>query len=99
MPTPCHDTARLQTAVFDMDCLSQSACSEISAIARLALVALETPDGYKHLEAIAQALTAIRNKADETQGFATSVAEELGCDSKDASIERRHIAMMESSHV
>lgn len=101
--SPCHDTTRLQTAVFDIDCLQQTAFSEISAIASLALAALKTPDGYKHFETIAKALLAIRGKADETQDLIITVAEEVGCDSKDTGTERRlaayAAAAKESSHV
>lgn len=53
------DIHRLQVAIMNMDSLAQGGFSEISAIAKLALVAMETPYGYLHPETIAQALRAI----------------------------------------
>lgn len=102
-PTPCNDLRRLQTAVFDMDCLAQGGFSEISAIAKLALAALETPDGYRHPETIAHALRAIWGKADDTENHINGQAEEVGCNYRDPNADRRSAAQrsarQETCHV
>lgn len=90
--TPCADIRRLQAAIFDMDCIAQGAFSEISAIAKLALAALETPDGYHHPETIAHALLAIRGKADDTKNCIGCQAEEVGCNYQDPRAGRRMAA-------
>jgi hypothetical protein len=50
---------QLRETIKLMDCLAQSGFSEISSIAKLALSYLETPDGYRHIDNIANALVAI----------------------------------------
>ena len=69
----------LRNAVGWMDCLAQGGFSEISAIAKLALARLETPEGYRHLDVIASALMVIWSKAEDTQKAITDHAEEFGC--------------------
>lgn len=91
-PTPSTDIRRLQAAVYDMDCLAQGGFSEISAIAKLALAAMETPDGYRHPETIAQALRAIWGKADDIENCINCEAEEVGCNYRDPNTQRRYAA-------
>jgi hypothetical protein len=55
----CNDIERLHGAIGSMDALSQEGFSEISAIAKIALVALEHPEGYRHPENVAQVLRTI----------------------------------------
>lgn len=90
--SPCNDLRRLQAAVYDMDCLANGGFSEITAIARLALLALETPDGYRHPEIIAQALNAILGKAENIESCINYEAEEVGCNYQDPNTERRYAA-------
>lgn len=60
----CKDISKLRATITGMDELSQGGFSAIAAIAQLALVALEHPDGYLHPENIAHALQAIWVKAE-----------------------------------
>jgi len=82
------DVQKLRNAVKFMDCLSQSGFSEISSIAKLALCSLETPDGYRHLNDIANALKTILDKADDTQNCINIEAEQVGCSYADESQHR-----------
>ncbi len=72
-----------------MDCLSQGGFSEISSIAKLALSRLETPDGYQHLDDIANALAAIWGTAERIQNCINSEAELVGCNYVDDAQRRR----------
>lgn len=91
-PSKSNDIRRLQAAVYDIDALSQCGFSEISGIAKLALVALEHPDGYLHPEIIAQAFSAIWSKAENIENCINSEAEEVGCNYSDQDAERRYSA-------
>ena len=91
-----HSTPEVQTlrdTVELMDCLSQSGFSEISSVAKLALSRLETPDGCRHLDDIANALAAIWGKADDIQNCINSQAEEVGCNYVDDAKRRRWDAL------
>jgi hypothetical protein len=83
------EVQKLRNAVEFMDCLSQSGFSEISSIAKLALSRLETPDGYRHLDNIVNALKAIWGKADDIQNCTNSEAEQVGCNYVDDAQRRR----------
>ena len=83
------EVQKLRNAVEFMDCLSQGGFSEIASIAKLALSSLETPDGYRHLDNIANALKAIWGKADDIQNCINSQAEEVGCNYVDDAQRRR----------
>lgn len=87
-----NDVKLLQGAVHFMDALAQEGFSEISAIAKLALAALETPDGYRDTETIARALRAIWYKADDIENCINHQAEEVGCNYRDPNAERRYAA-------
>lgn len=95
--TPCTDLRRLQAAITSMDACAQDAFSEISAIAKLAMMAMETPDGYRHPETIVSALRAIWGKADVAQDSINYEAEEVGCGYIDPSIELRYVAQLAAS--
>lgn len=79
----------LQNACSFMDALSQSALSEIGAIAQLALVSLETPEGHGHVERLAFAFKAIWNRADDTMKCINAEAEQVGCNHVDEAERRR----------
>jgi len=83
------EAQKLRGVIEFMDCLSQGGLSEISSIAKLALSRLETPDGYDHLDDIANALAAIWGKADETQNCINAEAEQVGCNYIDEAWRRR----------
>lgn len=79
----------LRTALINVDAFSQSAFSEIASIANLALLCLETPEGYRRMDDIANALVTIRNKANETENCINSQAEQVGCNYVDEVRQRR----------
>lgn len=75
-----NELARLQNAITDMDALSQSAFSEIAAIARLAVKALEADANNSLINVdIIHAFNAIQCKADDVQNCINYQAEEVGC--------------------
>lgn len=79
----------LCTTIETMDRLAQVGLNEIEAIARLALLSLETPDGQRNIENVALALHAIVQKADFTCDAITYEADEVGRGYKDDSRMRR----------
>ncbi len=84
------DTVKnLRNAIEFMDCVSQGAFAQISSIAKLALSRLETPDGYQHLDDIANALALIWCKADDIQNCIGSEAEKVGCNYVDDAQRKR----------
>ena len=82
----------LRDTILTIDCLSQGGFSEIASIARLALSRLETQDGYRHLDDIANALSAIWGRADDTKNCINSEAGEVGCAFVDEARNRRMAA-------
>ena len=80
---------RLAGTIEFIDCLAEEGLSEISSIARLALLSLETPSGYRNLNDIANALISIWSKADLTRDHIKSEAEQLGCEHSDDAKQRR----------
>lgn len=87
---------QLREAITLMDQISQGAFSEIAVIARLALASLKTPAGYSNIDDIFHVLTAISNKAVETENYLNSTAEEVGCHYKDVAMLSRWDARRES---
>lgn len=90
------EVQKLRNTVEFIDCLSQGGFSEIASIAKLALSSLETPDGYRHLDNIANALKAIWGKADDTQNCIGREAEQVGCDYTDDDQLRRWAAFRQA---
>ena len=76
-----------------MDGLSQDGFSQIAAIAKLALMSLETPDGHRSVDDIAHALNAIWAKAAEIQNHINAEAENVGCNHVEAPERRRWAAL------
>jgi len=91
--TPAATVQQLRIAVENMDALAHEGFSQITAIAKLALTALETPDGWQHPETIAQALTAIQGKAEVQNDCITSEALDVGIAHVDSARQRRFKAM------
>lgn len=73
------DLERLRDAIRSMDAISQEGFSRIEALARITLMALETPDAYRFPELIAQTLDTIAAVAQTSMDAANSSAEEVGC--------------------
>ena len=82
-------TKQLCEAVTEMDSASQSAFTEIATIAELALLSLETPEAYVNPECLAIVLKAIRNKALDAENHINSTVEEVECNYKSQSRNRR----------
>lgn len=84
---------QLRTAITEMDGMAQSGFSQIAAIARLALAALETPSAYTtNTENIACALQTISGIAFDIENCINCSAEAVGCNYKDEALERRYAA-------
>lgn len=91
-----HPTAELQDTVRLIDNRSQDAFNAISAICGLALVALESPEGYRSVNDLATALLAIKDRADETRDRISEDAGQVGCRWVDEAEERRSKAYFAS---
>jgi len=76
----------LGDAIRMMDCLSQDGFSQISAIAKLALRSLESPNGHLHIDNVFSALEAIAGKADDIENIINSEAEGVGFHYQDAAL-------------
>lgn len=87
---------KLRDTVRFMDNLSQNGFSEITAIARLALASLETPEGHHNLQCIVYAFRLISEKAQDVEGAINSMAEEVGCNYKDDALLRSYKAQYEA---
>lgn len=79
----------LEETVNTIDQLSQGGFSEIAAIASLALIALETPDGWRSIDDIVTVLETIRKKAKKVENLINVEAEQVGCNYKDEGEQRR----------
>jgi len=79
--TTAVDAKKLQGAIHTMDCLSQSAFSDITAIATLALSYIEHAgvDGAWRRENLVRALNIIRNRALDAENCINVEAENVGC--------------------
>lgn len=86
-------TEKLQATIRDMDGMAQDAFSEIAAIAKLVLAALENPITCNDTNAIAHVLGAIRSKALDAENCINAYAEEVGCNYVDEAERRRWAAM------
>jgi nucleoside-diphosphate-sugar epimerase len=73
------DALRLRGTIKDMDALSQEGFSRVEALARVALLALETPDAYRFPGLIAGVLETIAGIAQTTKDAASSSAADVGC--------------------
>lgn len=92
--TPKNDLAQ---AVKLMDSLSQEAFQSIIAVARLALIALESPAGHRNMSALAFALENIAAKADDAMTSINFEAEKVGHDWHDDASQRRNRAAREAA--
>lgn len=95
--TESNNTNDLRFAIQNMDCIAQKGLSEISAIAELALMALETTNPYRNPEIIAQALSAILTRSGDIENGINCEAESVGCNYTDSSSELRHAAKRAAS--
>jgi hypothetical protein len=86
------DIKKFKSAIIDMDSLSQGGFSKISSIARLALAAMGGPQHPCQDDDIANALTAIRDIADDSENCINARAEEVGANYLDHQFGRRLVA-------
>ena len=95
-------TATLQelcNAVNEMDGLAQSGFGEIASLARLALLAMEQPKTYANgfgMDAVADVLSAITNRAFDINNCINVTAERVGCNYVDDAQRRRWDAWREA---
>lgn len=94
---PAVTTDRLRDTIKDMDAISQDGFSRIEALARITLLALETPDACRFIELIAQTLDTIATVAQTSMDAVNSGAEEVGCNwvmrAEQRRIEARRVAI------
>lgn len=79
----------LRAAVADMDCLAQGGLRQIAAIARLALLAMESPEAYRNPDRLAAAFDAIWSIAEDIENSVGCRAEEVGLGHGDLAARRR----------
>jgi hypothetical protein len=72
-----------------MDWMSQEGFSKIASVAKLALARLESPEGHKDIDDIANALGLIWSTAESAQNTINIEAENVGCNYKDEAQGRR----------
>jgi len=95
--TQSDNIDKLRSAVNTMDCIAQKGLSEISAIAELALTALESKKAYRNPEIIAQALNAIFIRSGDIENGINCQAESVGCNYTDPRAELRYAAKRAAS--
>lgn len=83
---------KLREAVHNVDAMSQEGFREIKAVARLTMFALMTPEGQRDTEAIANALQAIWNRAEQSESAINWEAEQVGLQYTDVDMVRRYEA-------
>ena len=91
--------ATLQSTIRTIDTISQSGLSEIYTLAEMALKLMETEHAYTHPETIAKALESIRVKAMSTEDQIFSEAQDVGCEFRDESAERREEARLSAGFI
>ena len=80
-----HTSTDLQSTIESIDSLSQYGFSRISSIAKIAIMALESPtQNLKTPENIRNALSAIAGMADDVENCINAEAESVGCDHKES---------------
>lgn len=89
MSAKSTDVLSLQSTVRAMDCLASGALSEIAAIARLALSAMESPTSHPAPETFAQVFITIMKTADDIKDSIGRYAEDAGCEYNDDESLRR----------
>ncbi|WP_447886451.1 hypothetical protein [Serratia fonticola] len=85
----CPDLKILHAVITDIDALSQHALSEIVSAADLLLQWMESPESYQRLNVIADVLTLISYRAQETLETIGHEAESVGCGYVDIDSQRR----------
>ncbi len=79
----------LEDAVTSIHGLAMEGLSQIEAVARVSLLAMQTPEAYRFPENIAMTLEVIWSIAQNIQGCVGSTAEDVGCAERDTAHDRR----------
>lgn len=79
--TPRHPPSaeHFTQVVTEVDRLVQQGCAEISALSRMALLWLETPETSNRLDVLASALRTIRNSANMLASETSGEVVAVGC--------------------
>ena len=96
MSAKSADIKNLQSAVRNIDALAREGLSEIAAIAKLALAAMESPTNHPSMEILAQTFSLIWAKAENIENNIGCEAEEVGCAHVDDAALRRYDAFLAS---
>lgn len=91
-----NEIENLKQVIEDMDCTAQEVFHDIAAIARLALLALESPKGIRDTYGLVAALVAIGVQADTGWHRVNNYAVEAGCGYTDHEALRRCAAIMDA---
>ncbi|MBD9585282.1 MULTISPECIES: hypothetical protein [Delftia] len=78
-PRPPPSAEHFTQVVTEVDRLVQQGCAEISALSRMALLWLETPETSNRLDVLASALRTIRNSADMLASETSGEVVAVGC--------------------
>ena len=81
-----------RSAMFDVSCMAMGGLDEISSMARMLLLAMESPDFYRHPEHIGNVVQSIWGKALEISNVVACEAERVECLKDDLAQERRRAA-------
>lgn len=88
----------LAQAVIDVDALAMSALQEIASIARLTLVAMESPSFWRNTGAVAHVLELIDSRATFAADGVHERAGGVGCGWDDLAVFARASAELEAAH-
>ena len=94
-----NEIGNLKQVIEDMDCTAQGAFNDIAAIARLALLALESPKGCRDTHSLAAAFVAIEDRANTAWHLVNNEAVDAGCGYTDHEALRRGIARMDAQNL
>lgn len=86
---PAEVITQMRTAIRGMDAMSRDGFGSVEAIAQLALLALENPEGQRFTDVLARALQTIRDTSRRTMDSISEEAEFFGCGHVDPAELRR----------
>lgn len=98
MKAKSTDVEDLQCAIYDMHEMTQDGLAEISAIAKLALCAMESPTNQPDMDTLARAFSAIWMRAEHLEGCIATEAISRGCASEGIDALRRAEARIASQN-
>lgn len=96
MKAKSTDVENLQRAVYDMHSMAQEGLAEITAIAKLALSAMESPTNQPDMDTLARALSSIWFRSEHLEGCIATEAMGHGLACEDIDARRRAEARIAS---